>query len=57
MYRKHTIMISVILNNLADALTFEEIVQDSPQPSLKDVKAAITYAEKLTREEEVLALR
>ncbi|MDB9445635.1 DUF433 domain-containing protein [Anabaena sp. CS-542/02] len=50
-------MISVILNNLADALTFEEIVQDSPQPTLKDVKAAITYAEKLTREEEVLALR
>jgi uncharacterized protein (DUF433 family) len=51
------IMISVILDNLADGLTFEEIVQDYPPLSLEDIRAAISYAAQLTREEELLLLR
>ncbi|MDB9538321.1 DUF433 domain-containing protein [Anabaenopsis tanganyikae CS-531] len=51
------IMISVILDNLADGLTFEEIVKDYPPLTLEDVKAAIAYAAQLTREEELLPLR
>ncbi len=50
------IMISVILDNLADGLTFEEIVKDYPPLTLEDVKAAIAYAAQLTREEELLPL-
>jgi uncharacterized protein (DUF433 family) len=51
------IMISVILDNLADGLTFEEIVKDYPPLTLEDIKAAIAYAAQLTREEELLPLR
>ncbi|YAF96122.1 MAG: DUF433 domain-containing protein [Nodularia sp. CChRGM 3473] len=51
------IMVSVILDNLADGLTFEEIVKDYPPLTLEDIKAAIAYAAQLTREEELLPLR
>ncbi|WGV26435.1 DUF433 domain-containing protein [Halotia branconii] len=51
------IMVSVVLDNLADGLTFEEIVTDYPPLTLEDVKAAIAYAAELTREEELLPLR
>ncbi|MDP5339379.1 MAG: DUF433 domain-containing protein [Nodularia sp. (in: cyanobacteria)] len=51
------IMISVILDSLADGLTFEEIVKDYPPLTLEDIKAAIAYAAQLTREEELLPLR
>ncbi|WP_375513208.1 DUF433 domain-containing protein [uncultured Nostoc sp.] len=51
------IMVSVILDNLAEGLTFEEIVQEYPLLALKDIRAAIAYAAQLTREEELLLLR
>ena len=51
------IMVSVILDNLASALTPEEIVADYPPLTLEDVRSAIAYAAKLATEEELLPLR
>ena len=51
------IMVSVILDNLAEGLTFDEIVADYPPLTLIDIRAAIAYAAALAREEELLPLR
>jgi uncharacterized protein (DUF433 family) len=51
------IMVSVILDNLAEGLTPEEIVAEYPPLTLANVLAAIAYAAALTREEELLPLR
>jgi uncharacterized protein (DUF433 family) len=51
------IMVSVILDNLADGLMPDEIVADYPPLTLQDVRAAIAYAAALAREEEILPLR
>jgi len=51
------IMVSVVLDNLADGLPPEEIVKEYPPLTLDDVRAAISYAATLTREEEILPLR
>ncbi len=51
------IMVSVILDNLADGLTPDEIVTDYPPLTLIDIRAAISYAAALAREEELLPLR
>lgn len=51
------IMVSVILDNLADGLSPEEVVEEYPPLTMDDVRAAISYAATLTREEEILPLR
>ena len=51
------IMVSVVLDNLADGLTPEQIVEEYPPLTLGDIRAAISYAANLTREEEILPLR
>jgi uncharacterized protein (DUF433 family) len=51
------IMVAVILDNLADGMTTEEIVAQYPPLTLDDVRAAIGYAAALAREEELLPLR
>lgn len=51
------IMVSVVLDNLADGLSPEEIVAEYPPLTLDDIRAAISYAANLTREEEILPLR
>jgi len=51
------IMVTVILDNLAEGATPEEIVSDYPPLTLDDVKAAIVYAAELAKEEELLPLR
>jgi uncharacterized protein (DUF433 family) len=51
------IMVSVILDNLAEGATPEEIVRDYPPLKIEDVKAAIAYAAELAGEEEMLPLR
>jgi len=51
------IIISVILDNLAEGLTPDEIVADYPPLTLMDIRAAIAYAAALAREEELLPLR
>lgn len=51
------IMVSVILDNLAEGLTPQEIVDDYPPLALEDVQAALSYAATLAREEELVPLR
>ena len=51
------IMVSAILDNLAEGLTLEEIVEEYPPLTLENVRAAIAYAATLAREEELLPLR
>lgn len=51
------IMVSVILDNLAEGLTPEEIVTEYPPLTVEDVRASIAYAAALAREEELVPLR
>ncbi len=51
------IMVSVILDNLADGLTPEEIIAEYPPLIESDVRAAISYAAQLAREEELVPIR
>jgi uncharacterized protein (DUF433 family) len=44
------IMVSVILDNLASAVTEKEILTSYPSLTLDDIKAAIAYAAELSRE-------
>ncbi len=51
------IMVSVILDNLAEGLLPEEIVNEYPPLTPEDVRAALAYAAILAREEELIPLR
>ena len=51
------IMVSVLLDNLADGLAPEEIVREYPPLTLDDVRAALAYAAVLAGEEELVPLR
>lgn len=51
------IMVSVILDNLAEGLSVEEILREYPSLTPEDVQAAIRYAAALAREEELLPLQ
>jgi uncharacterized protein (DUF433 family) len=51
------IMVSVVLDNLAEGLSPEAIVEEYPPLTLEDIRAAISYAAALTREEEMVPLR
>jgi uncharacterized protein (DUF433 family) len=44
------IMVSVVLDNLADGLSPGQIVEEYPPLVLDDIRAAIAYAATLTRE-------
>ncbi len=44
------IMVSVILDNLAVGLSFDEILHSYPSLNQEAIRAAITYAAELTRE-------
>lgn len=44
------VMVSVILDNLAEGLTADEIVKSYPSLTKNDVKAAIAYAAELSHE-------
>ncbi len=55
--RGSRIMVSVILDNLAEGRTPEQLVRDYPPLKMEDVKAAIAYAAELAREEELVPLR
>lgn len=48
------IMISVILDNLAAGLTYEEILASYPGLQLEDIQAAVSYASELSRERVIL---
>jgi len=51
------IMISVILDSLAEGLDEQEILKEYPSLRLEDIRAAIAYAAELSREEELIPLR
>lgn len=51
------IMVSVVLDNLAEGLTSEEIIAEYPSLVSEDVRAAMSYAADLAREEDLLPLR
>jgi uncharacterized protein (DUF433 family) len=51
------IMVAVILDNLADGLTPEEVAGEYPPITTDDVRAALAYAAALAREEELVPLR
>lgn len=51
------IMVSVVLDNLSDGLTPEEIADKYPALTIRDVQAALGYASELAREEELMPLR
>lgn len=51
------VMVSVILDNLADGLSPREIIEEYPPLELQDVQAAVAYAAELAREEELIPLR
>ena len=44
------IMVSVILDNLSEGLTIEEIIEAYPPLNKDDILAAINYAAELTKE-------
>jgi len=44
------IMVSVVLDNLADGLNESDIIKNYPSLNVDDIRAAISYAAELTRE-------
>jgi uncharacterized protein (DUF433 family) len=44
------IMVSVVLDNLAEGLTAEEIVDSYPSLTTEDIRAVLRYAAELARE-------
>lgn len=51
------VMVSVVLDNLAEGLSPEAVVEEYPPLTLQDVQAALAYAAVLAREEELVPLR
>ena len=50
------IMVSVILDNLAEDLSEDEILKEYPSLTTDDIKAALAYAALLASEEEMIPL-
>lgn len=50
------VLVSVVLDNLAEGLTAEEIAAEYPPVTVADVRAALAYAAALAREEELVPL-
>ena len=48
--KRTRIMVSVVLDNLADGMTAEQIVAEYPSVTLEAVRAAIAYAAELSHE-------
>ena len=51
------VLVSVILDNLAEGMSHGEVVREYPPLTLEDVAAALAYAATLAREEELVPLR
>lgn len=51
--RGSRIMVSVILDNLAEGVSEEEIIKSYPSITSEDIKATIAYAADLSRERTV----
>ncbi|BBJ27756.1 DUF433 domain-containing protein [Athalassotoga saccharophila] len=44
------IMVSVILDNLAEGKSYEDIIKNYPSLSVEDIRATIAYASELAKE-------
>lgn len=44
------IWVSLILDFLADGMSFEEIIEDYPHLTIDDIRAAIAYGAEMSRE-------
>lgn len=51
------VMVSVVLDSLAEGSTHKAILRDYPTLKPEDIQAALVYASKLAREEDLLPLR
>ncbi len=50
------IMVSVVVDNIADGMSVEDIITNYPPLTADDVRAALHYAATLVREEEIVPL-
>lgn len=50
------IPVIVIIGSLADGMSFEEILDEYPQLTLEDIRAALAYAAEALQEELILPL-
>jgi uncharacterized protein (DUF433 family) len=50
------VLVSVVLDNLAEGLSAEEVEAEYPPVTVADVRAALAYAAALAREEELVPL-
>lgn len=51
------VMVSVILANLADGMSEQEILSDYPSLEIDDIRAALAYAADLAGEQDLTPLR
>jgi len=51
------ILVSVVLDNLAEGLAPDEIVAEYPPLAIEDIHAALAYAATLAPEEELVPMR
>ncbi len=51
------IMVSVVVDNIADGMSVNEVVANYPPLTAEDVRAALYYAATLVREEEMFPMR
>lgn len=51
------VMLSIVLDSLAEGSTLEEILKDYPTLKPEDIRAALAYAAELAREEDLIPLR
>jgi len=49
-------MVSVILDNLAEDMTADEIIREYPPLTVDDIRAAKAYAAELSREQDLVPL-
>lgn len=49
-------MVSVVVDNIADGMSVEDIITNYPPLTADDVRAALHYAATLVREEEIVPL-
>jgi uncharacterized protein (DUF433 family) len=48
------ILVSTVLDNLAEGLSVDEVIKEYPPITADDIKAAMAYAAELTRERTVI---
>lgn len=51
------VLVSVVIANLAEGMTAEQIVAEYPSLTTADVRAALAYAAELAHEEDLIPLR